>query len=117
MQIVRRHALEQGRGGQVERNVVGNRNALGRGHRTFLGVPAGAKCDGDSVADRQLVNAFAKCRNRTGRLGARYEWQIHWIEAASLIRIDEVDPGRRDVDQHLARRWNGIVELDELENI
>src|SRR5882757_7414901 len=55
------------------------------------------------IADREVGDVGPDPLDDPGALAARIERQRHLVDAGALVGLDEVDPGRRNIDQQLTR--------------
>lgn len=110
-EIVRGHALEEHGGGGLEADVVGQRHQPGGVHDGPLGIRAGNLHPADPVPDCDVVDAGADVDDRAGALGARGEGQREAVAAFAVIDVEEVDPGRGDLHDRLARTRPRLVHL------
>ena len=104
-QVVRRHPLKQQRRRQFQRDPVGHTHKLVGGGEGQFGVATNPGGGGDPVAHGPAADPRAKRLDGTGKLCTGDEGQIEPIEPRALIRLDVVQPNRRDPDLHLAGAW------------
>ena len=67
------------------------------------GVGAGGEDKGDPVADGDAVDTGADAFDDAGAFQSERQRQVALIESAAQLRIEEVDAGSLDLDEHLAR--------------
>ena len=100
-QVMRRHALQQGRGGGREVHVVGNLHKLRRGHHGVFGVRAAHGAVGHAVAGRDLGHRRADGFDRAGGLLANGQGEVGFVKSGAEIDVDEIDAGGGDAHQRL----------------
>src|SRR3989442_3906328 len=88
-----------------------------RRHRRVLRVRAGHARVGDLVAAFPLGDAGTHGRHGAARFEAERERHLELVEAAALIDVDEVHPGRVDLDDRLARFGLGLGGVLELHDV
>ena len=100
-------ALERQSGCGVVINPGRDRQGLIDIHYGVLGVGLGCFRGGYPVANSKIFDAFAHRFNGPGGFCAGSERVLNLVDPAALVGLDEVDAGRRDLDQQLACAWDG----------
>ena len=92
--------------GRVDQgNARRQRQALRRRRHAVLGVPAAGEQRADLVAHRRIGHALPDRRDGSGHFQPRDVGSAggRRVVALALHRVGPIDPGRRHLDQHLAR--------------
>ena len=112
------HRLGQRRG-ILERNAIGSRQHLHRGHRDLLGVSAPGEQRAHARADRPAVDALADGADRARALQPDdlRRARRRRVLARGLHQVGTVHGGRDDVDDHLAAPGHRIGRIRPLERL
>ena len=104
---MRCEALENNGGRLLEADIGRQRHdALGRSQRVGS-IGACGEDESHTVADREVGDIRAEGLHEAGALESNRQRQVALIEAAAQLRVEEIDPGGLDLDQHLARPRRG----------
>jgi hypothetical protein len=116
-QVVGGQALQERRGRRLQGHIGRYGHEPVGGDHGLLGVrPAHVERD-DPVAEPDALDAGADGGDGAGRLVPGHERQRHPVAAGPLVGLDEVDPGRLDVESHLAGAGLGRRRLGGDENL
>src|SRR6476646_7118051 len=78
----------------------------------FLGVGPDRSGISDAIADRNLGDAAAHCRNDAGPFHTRYERQRGLrVVSGPTIDVDIIEPDRSLLQPHLAWAWRADLYL------
>ena len=114
-QIVRRHALEHGRGRGDEFQAIRQFHQLRSRHDGELGIRSAHHRVGHAIAWLHRIDAVADRFHHARRLAAGNERQFGLIEADAEINVDKVHARCRDADQRLPRPGSGSRRIDKPE--
>ncbi len=107
-QVVRGHALQQGRRDGVGSHAVGHvGDEIGWGNAE-VGVGAGGVRGHHAVTDGQCGHVVADGGDGAAHLGPDDERQLARIQAGPEVGVDEVDADRLGLDQYLAGAGGGL---------
>jgi hypothetical protein len=84
-------------------------------HEPRIGTRSREPCD--SVADRPAGHPCANLIDDAGALEPRDEWELHRVEPAAVVDVDEVDPCCSEPDAHLTLAGYRIGHLHPLKDI
>jgi hypothetical protein len=116
-QVLGRHALRQYGGGRCIADVVGQRHQPSGNHvaRVGIGTQSGVRV-GNSRSDGEL-DAFTHGVHDGGRFHTEHRWQLHRIEPATLVAIDEVHADGRMAYAHFAARGRSQLHFGKLQHV
>jgi len=104
--VMRREALEHGRGGKVERHRIRHSHRLPCRHHCIFGVTAPDDAPGHAVADTMAADTFPQRNHLAGTLHAQRARQSDRVGARLRILalpgmdIHEIDAGVTNTNQH-----------------
>ena len=110
-QVVRGQPLQHDGGRDPQVNAVRHGYRLVGGNRDALSVAARALAPRDVVAGGELMDVLPHRDNRASALAARDVGHRVLVDAGTTVDVDEVDAGRRDLDDDLARPGDGLWPL------
>lgn len=114
---MRRAPLERQRRRSLEVKPDGHVRGLGCGHYELFGIAAGRRDGGHPVADQEPRGLGTHLDHHPNPLAARNEGQGHRVDTASLVELDEVDPGRQGLNSQVARAERRHRYLGELQHL
>jgi len=110
-EVVRRHALQQDRRGELRVDAVRHAHGLRRGRDRLGRVGPGDRRARHAIADSKIRHAATDRRDDTCGLLSERVGQRHRVESAPLVGVDEVDAGRLDTQPQFARGRNGRSDI------
>jgi hypothetical protein len=106
-------ALEYDRSGFFKADLIGQRyDALG-GRKRVRRLAAGSEDEGDPVADSDVGDVGANGFHDAGAFESERQGQVAFVKSAAQLRVEQIDAGGLDGDQHLASGGGGQRQVFE----
>jgi len=116
-QVVRGHALQRQRGGREIVQAVRHGERLVLVDEGELRVAVDALRRGDPVAGGEAGHAFPDFLHGPGGLRTGGEGELHLVDAAALVRVNEVHARGGDLDQQLTGAGNRSCPLCQFQYV
>ena len=109
--IVRRYALQHGRGSLALADSVWNLHQTIRWHRRILRVTSQHTCIGDAISHSNVAHIGAESRNHASAFLSQNKRQWDLVAPFAVVNIDEVDARRLYLHDRFVRirLWHGEV--------
>ena len=116
-EVVSRHPLEHRRGGLLGADAVGEHDQPIGGDGRVFRVSAEHGGVRDAMPDLQPADPRTHRGHGATRFLAQNEGRRHPVLPAALVDVDEVDPGRVDLDERLSRGGRGLRHVQIFEGV